>query len=86
MSMRLGTRAVERLVPAGTMLNCKHCDKAIKFAARVRNKQVIANVYKRSKWDRIEHFHPECYLDAGNPHGEVDISQSDALIKQRRPG
>jgi hypothetical protein len=52
----------------------------------VRNKQVIANVYKRSKWDRIEHFHPECYLDAGNPHGEVDISQSDALIKQRRPG
>ena len=26
---------------------------------------------EKGKWARIEHFHQECYVEAGNPHGEA---------------
>ena len=32
--------------------------------------QVICNVYVKGKWDRVEHFHQECYDKAGAPFGE----------------
>jgi hypothetical protein len=41
----------------------------VKFAARVRRYQVIANVYVNGSWARVEHFHPECYEKAENPYG-----------------
>jgi hypothetical protein len=43
----------------------------VKFAARAQQHQVIANVYVNARWDRVEHFHGECYLDAGEPYGSA---------------
>jgi hypothetical protein len=41
----------------------------VKFAAKTRRHQVICNVYVKGKWDRVEHYHAECYETAGEPHG-----------------
>ena len=32
---------------------------------------VICNVYERGRWDRVEHYHADCYHRAGDPHGQV---------------
>lgn len=48
---------------------CKHCGAAVKFAARAQLRQVIANVYVKGTWARVEHFHAPCYVEAGEPHG-----------------
>ena len=63
------SRAVSRLIEAGSMTNCMHCDEQVKFKARERHMQVICNVYVDGHWDRVEHFHDPCYDDAGHPHG-----------------
>lgn len=63
------SRAVIRPVPAGTVAVCPGCATPVKFAARVRRQQVIANVYVDGRWDRVEHYHPDCYADANEPHG-----------------
>jgi hypothetical protein len=70
----LGSRAVMRRVEAGSMVLCSHCDEAVKFAAKVNRQQVIANVYVDAKWDRVEHFHAECYDLAGEPYGPAGES------------
>jgi hypothetical protein len=67
-----GTRAVVRSVDAGSSAICAHCDQLVKFSAKVKRFQVICNVYVRSRWNRVEHFHLECYQECGSPHGEVD--------------
>ncbi|MCB0994835.1 MAG: hypothetical protein KDB21_07075 [Acidimicrobiales bacterium] len=64
------SRAVRRLVEPGNWAECSCCEKAIKFRARERLQQVICNVYIDGKWDRVEHFHDECYDEAGAPYGE----------------
>ena len=63
------SRAVSRLIEAGSMTNCMHCDEQVKFKARERHMQVICNVYVDGHWDRVEHFHDPCYDEAGHPHG-----------------
>lgn len=65
------SRAVLRDVEAGSTVDCAHCGERVKFQAKVRNRQVIANVYVRGRWDRVEHFHSTCYDDAGQPHGPI---------------
>ncbi|MBW3575131.1 MAG: hypothetical protein KY450_09730 [Actinobacteria bacterium] len=65
------SRAVLRPVAPGSCAVCPGCATAVKFAARVRKHQVIANVYVGDRWDRVEHYHPECYGKAGDPHGPV---------------
>lgn len=65
----LGSRAVLRRVEAGSMTICAQCDEQVKFAAKVNRQQVIANVYVDAKWDRVEHYHAECYDLAGEPYG-----------------
>lgn len=65
----LGSRAVLRRVEAGSMSICVHCDEQVKFAAKLNRLQVIANVYVDARWDRVEHFHAECYDLAGEPYG-----------------
>lgn len=65
----LGSRAVLRRVEAGSMSLCAHCDEQVKFAAKLNRLQVIANVYVDARWDRVEHFHDECYEQAGEPYG-----------------
>jgi hypothetical protein len=66
----LGTRAVERIIQPGNDVRCKHCDKYVKFAAIKKLRQVIANIYDGDRWDRTEHFHKDCYEEAGKPWGD----------------
>lgn len=42
----------------------------MKFVARAQLRQVIANVYVDGSWARVEHFHSDCYVEAGHPYGE----------------
>ena len=65
------SRAVLRTIDAGNSAYCAHCDELIKFRAKIRAQQVICNVYVKNKWDRVEHFHPECYEEADSPYGET---------------
>lgn len=64
------SRAVTRLIEAGSMTDCSHCGERVKFQARERHMQVICNVYVDGRWDRVEHFHAPCYEEAGQPFGE----------------
>ena len=77
----LGSRAVLRRVEAGSMAICKHCDQQVKFAAKIHRFQTIANVYVDGHWSRVEHFHEECYVEAGEAYGPVvdqDVSRKTA--------
>jgi hypothetical protein len=74
------SRAVLRDVEPGSAVECKHCGERVKFQAKVRPKQVICNVYVGGRWDRVEHFHANCYEAAGLPHGVVDTTP---LVKRR---
>lgn len=67
----LKSRAVERLVEPGNSAVCVHCRAPVKFVARAQHRQVIANVYVGSTWDRVEHFHFPCYEAAGQPYGQA---------------
>lgn len=63
------SRAVERPIEAGNSATCSHCGTAVKFIARQQGRQVIANVYEDGVWQRVEHFHAQCYQEAGEPYG-----------------
>jgi hypothetical protein len=69
------SRAIVRYIEAGNSANCASCGDVVQFRARVKTQQVICNVYVDGKWDRVEHFHRECYDTAGKPFGEADESQ-----------
>jgi hypothetical protein len=66
-----GTRAVIRLIEAGSSTTCVVCREMVKFSAKQKRLQVICNVYVEGRWNRVEHFHHECYVAAGHPHGEA---------------
>lgn len=76
-----GTRAVLRQIEAGNTRVCEGCGKAVIFRAKQSLQQVICNVYVDGKWNRVEHWHPGCYFDAGSPHGVIDAD--DAKAKRR---
>jgi hypothetical protein len=63
------SRAVLRPIEPGNFVECVHCGERVKFQARQRKLQVICNVYDDGHWERVEHFHDECYVDAGSPYG-----------------
>ena len=63
------SRAVVRTIEAGSSAECAHCGERVKFQAKVRGQQVICNVYVDGKWDRVEHYHLECYSTSGEPYG-----------------
>lgn len=63
------SRAVLRRVEAGSTAVCSHCDEPVKFAAKMLRNQVIANVYIDGKWNRVEHYHAECYSNNGEIYG-----------------
>ena len=71
----LTSRAAQRRVEAGSSVMCAACDEQVKFAAKQNRQQVIANVYVDGRWDRVEHFHKECYDDAGSPYGTPSDQQ-----------
>jgi hypothetical protein len=64
------SRAVLRAIEAGSAVTCVRCGEHVKFRAKVRARQVICNVYSKGVWQRVEHFHEECYRKAGSPHGQ----------------
>ncbi|HEV7887795.1 MAG TPA: hypothetical protein VGO92_09560 [Acidimicrobiales bacterium] len=64
------SRAVTRPIEPGNSAMCAHCGAPVKFVARAQLKQVIANVYKDGQWDRVEHFHADCYDEASKPYGD----------------
>ncbi len=58
------------MIEPGSMVDCSGCGERVKFQARVRLQQVICNVYNGDGvWERVEHFHAECYDSAGQPYG-----------------
>ncbi len=63
------SRAVERLIEPGNSASCTYCKAPVKFAARAQLRQVIANVYVKGIWARVEHYHAPCYVEAGEPYG-----------------
>ena len=63
------SRAVYRLIEAGSAVTCVSCGEHVKFKAKVRAKQVICNVYTKGVWQRVEHYHDQCYTEAGEPYG-----------------
>jgi hypothetical protein len=67
--LRPTSRAALRSVEAGNYVDCARCGDRVKFQAKLRKQQVICNVYIDGRWDRVEHYHAECYNEAGQPHG-----------------
>ena len=65
------SRAVTRPVEAGSSVKCAGCGMPVKFRAKARLSQVIANVYIDGVWDRVEHYHAECYESVGQPYGSA---------------
>lgn len=65
------SRAVLRRIEPGNLAVCVTCDQPVKFAAKLHKMQVIANVYVDGRWNRVEHFHDECYLGANTPYGDA---------------
>ena len=53
---------------------CAACAAASRSSSppRTHPRQVIANIYLEGAWNRVDHFHEECYLDAGEPYGPID--------------
>ena len=72
---RWTSRAVVRTVEAGSSVSCVACGELVKFRAKERQHQVICNVYDEGRWRRVEHYHRDCYGDAGTPYGDADDSQ-----------
>ena len=68
---RFDSRAVTRPIEAGNFATCAGCGTPVKFTAKVRHSQVIANVYVDGAWNRVEHYHAECYDRAGQPYGSA---------------
>lgn len=58
-----------RNVEAGNAAVCTVCGAPVKFVARAQVRQVICNVYEGGSWKRVEHYHVECYEEAGQPYG-----------------
>jgi hypothetical protein len=67
--IRRESRAVLRPVEAGSHVECAHCGDRVKFQAKLRQQQVICNIYIQGRWDRVEHYHVSCYDLAGEPAG-----------------
>jgi hypothetical protein len=63
------SRAVVRPIEPGNSALCAQCGAPVKFVARAQLRQVIANVYEDGTWVRVEHYHADCYEDAGRPYG-----------------
>lgn len=82
-STTLTSRAVVRFIEAGNNAMCASCGDPVRFKARIKTQQVICNVYQDGRWDRVEHYHRDCYDSAGQPYGTPDESQP--LRPKNRP-
>jgi hypothetical protein len=76
------SRAALRTIEAGSSAMCASCDEQVKFKAKVKAQQVICNVYIDGRWDRVEHYHEECYGTAGKPYGEPAPSTGNGRVSR----
>jgi hypothetical protein len=76
------SRAALRTIEAGSSAICVSCDEQVKFKAKIKAQQVICNVYIDGRWDRVEHFHEECYTSAGQPYGEPAPSTGNGRVSR----
>lgn len=76
LKVKAESRAVVRDIEAGSSERCASCKERITFRSKHRAFQVIANVYVRKIWNRVEHFHLECYEKDGSPYGEALIEKN----------
>ena len=74
------SRAALRTIEAGSSAICVSCDEQVKFKAKVKAQQVICNVYIDGRWNRVEHYHLECYTEAGAPYGEPAVSTGNGRV------
>ncbi len=85
----MASRAVVKEIGAGQDMACPKpyggCGELVRFnihVPRPHKLQVIANVYWNGKWERVEHWHLACYLNAGQPYGRLrDLKFGDQLMK-----
>jgi len=66
------SRAVLRAVQPGSWVTCHACEEQIKYQVRMQNMQMICNVYEEGVWNRVEHFHADCYEEADQPYGPAE--------------
>ena len=72
MSVKIhNSRAVTRPIEPGSSVVCASCKQPVKFTAKARRWQVIANIYVDGVWNRVEHYHAECYEGVGRPYGSA---------------
>ncbi len=63
-----------REVVPGSHVDCARCGQPVKFRARLRHQTVICNVYDEGRWMRVDHYHADCYREAGRPYGQPDAT------------
>jgi hypothetical protein len=87
--MRSGSRVVLREIGSGLEVRCPKshggCGEEVRFNIQIRRpyrRQVVANVYWNGKWERTEHWHLMCYLNAGKPYGPVPDLKDEELLTQ----
>lgn len=79
--------------------SCASCADPVLFVQSTDNLWVIANVYSvcgheqepcrfcrgtGRRWDRIEHWHPQCYEQSGFPYGEATFRKTKVVRKNDR--
>ncbi len=69
------TRAIVREIVRGNHTECLTCGEQVRFRARLRHLTVICNVYTDGRWNRVEHYHLDCYRESGEPHGHADSTE-----------
>jgi|GEM_PF-1576823 len=79
------SRAVLRLIEAGSTADCPHCLETVSFKARQRDMQVICNIYNNGVWEKVEQFHKDCYKEANNPYGKPQKSKKRTPAKKKEP-
>lgn len=99
MTEYLGTRAVVRLIESGAEEVCPPgkggCGQVVKFSAQTPSrfrKKVVANIYWKGKWNRLEVWHLHCYAKAGWVYGfpttglkPEDKAILDSVVKTSDP-
>lgn len=80
----MASRAVTLTILAKEQDQCESCD--VKINSDLAKVWVVANVYvvcsdpsdecrtcrgSGEKWDRVEHYHVQCYEEEGSPYGDA---------------
>lgn len=73
------SRAVLRDIEAGSTTECGECFERLVYKAKERLRQVICNVYADGAWQRVEHYHLDCYEAIDEPHGPVDVGRTSRV-------